>query len=311
MNNNVIVLIGQMEIIASLMVIGFFEQKIKLFDDRLIDSLSAIMSKLILPCMLITVIGSISREELFSSWRFFVCSVAAYIVVIAISKFVAIFSGLKEPQRSMHALLCCFGNSGFIGIPLIVSMFPTSAGIAAASFSLIESTLYWVFGPLLIKSENGGKKIDIKKIVTPLTISVIIGFVIVLLDFDFDGFVLWDIVKDVGGTSKYFASIYIGMNLGRMGIKKVSANMRVFLTAPFKLIIFPVMAYIAVSKIGALSGDILTMYVVLFATPAGMTLPILANISGADGDYASAGCMVSTVLCLFTMPFVIWLTGII
>lgn len=42
-----------------------------------------------------------------------------------------------------------------------------------------------------------------------------------------------------------------------------------------------------------------------------MTLPILSKIAGLDGEYSSAGCMVSTVLCLVTMPFVIWLTGII
>ena len=311
MDNNVIVLIGQMEIIASLMVIGFMEQKLRLFNDSLIDALSAIMSKLILPLMLLTVIGSITREELFSSWKFFLCSVVAYAVIIALSKFLAIFSGLEEPQRSMHALLCSFGNSGFIGIPLIVSMFPSTAGIAAASYSLIESSLYWIFGPLLIKSKNGRNKIDIKKIVTPLTISIMAGLIIVLLDFDFEGLVFWDTMTEVGGTSKYFASIYIGMNLGRMGIKNAVKNARALLSVPFKLVIFPLIAYIAVSSLGILSGDILTMYVVLFATPAGMTLPILANISGADGEYASAGCMISTVLCLFTMPFVIWLTGII
>ena len=70
MDSNVALLIGQMEIIAALMVIGFFEQKVKLFSNELIDSFSTIISKLILPLMLLTVIGSISRQQLFSSWVF-------------------------------------------------------------------------------------------------------------------------------------------------------------------------------------------------------------------------------------------------
>ena len=57
----------------------------------------------------------------------------------------------------------CFGNSGFIGIPLIVSMFPETAGIAAASFSLVEATYYWVIGPLLINNGEKKKGIDWKK----------------------------------------------------------------------------------------------------------------------------------------------------
>ena len=67
MNSNVVLLIGQMEIIASLIVIGLIVQKLKLFDSNLIDALSTMMSKLILPLMLMTVIGSISREDIIHS----------------------------------------------------------------------------------------------------------------------------------------------------------------------------------------------------------------------------------------------------
>ena len=72
MNENVVLLIGQMEIIASLIVIGLVVQKLKLFTSDLIDALSAMMSRLILPLMLMTVIGSISRDDIIHSWRFFV-----------------------------------------------------------------------------------------------------------------------------------------------------------------------------------------------------------------------------------------------
>ena len=310
MNSNVVLLIGQMEIIASLIVIGLVVQKLKLFTSDLIDALSAMMSRLILPLMLMTVIGSISRDDIIHSWRFFVCSVVCYAIVVALSKFIARFSGLKEPRRSMHALLMSFGNSGFIGIPLIVSMFPDTAGIAAASFSFVESTLYWVVGPMLIN--NGEKKgIDWRKMATPLTFSVFTGLVIVLLNINLNGLVLWDTMKAVGGTSKYFASIYIGLCLGRMGLKKLFGHVKVLLTLPVKLIISPLIAYFLFGKTGIITGDMLTMFIVLFATPAGMTLPILSKIAGMDGEYSSAGCMVSTVCCLVSMPFVIWLTSII
>ena len=113
MNENVVLLIGQMEIIASLIVIGLVVQKLKLFTSDLIDALSAMMSRLILPLMLMTVIGSISRDDIIHSWRFFVCSVVCYIITVSLSKLLARFSGISEPRRSMHALLMSFGNSGF------------------------------------------------------------------------------------------------------------------------------------------------------------------------------------------------------
>lgn len=308
MTSDTAVLIGQMKIIASLIAIGIFEQRSGLFDDKLINAFSAITSKLILPVMLITLIGSVSRAELIGSWKFFLCSVGFYAITVSVSRLISNLPAIPSGQKGMHTLIMSFGNAGFIGVPLIVSVFGDSAGTAAAAFSFVEATLCWVAGPLIVA---GGGRVDLKKLVSPITASILIGAAIVLLNMNFSGNVLWDTMKDVGGTCKYFASIYIGMNIGRMGIKKLGGNLRVFAAAPFKLLVFPVAAYLLFGKTGILTGDTLTMFIVLFATPSGMVLPIVAEMSGLNGEYVSAGCMASTILCLFTIPFVIWLTGII
>jgi predicted permease len=310
MDNNVLILIEQMKIIGSLMIIGVFEQRIKLFGKNLIDALSQIISKLILPIQLMTVIGSISRSDLISSGRFFLCTIIMYPLCIFLAGMVTKFLRLKEPQKSMHVLVTSFGNGGFIGLPLIISMFPKTAGKAAAAFMFIEAVVYWVFGPILASPEKK-KKIDFKMVISPLTISIAIGIIIVLLNINLTGLVFWDTLTDVGNTSKYFASIYIGMNIGMMGLKRLKNNLKVLFAAPFKLIIFPVIAFILFGKTGILTGDLLVMFVVLFSTPSGMALPIVAQISGSDSEYASSGTIATTILCLFTMPFVIWLTTVI
>lgn len=310
MDSNVQLLIRQMEIIGSLMIIGIFEQKIKLFQKDLINALSQIISKLILPIQLLTVIGSISRSDLIDSGRFFICTLILYPLFIFISVLITKCLRLKEPQKSMHVLITSYGNGGFIGIPLIISMFPKTAGGPSAAFAFIEAAVYWVLGPILASPEKNNK-INLKMVISPLTISILIGILIVLLNLNLSGHIFWDTLTDVGNTSKYFASIYIGMNIGMMGLKKLKNNLKVLLAAPFKLIIYPVTAYILVGKTGILSGDMLAMFVVLFATPSGMALPILAEISGSDSEYASSGTIATTLLCLFTMPFVIWLTTVI
>lgn len=54
------------------------------------------------------------------------------------------------------------------------------------------------------------------------------------------------------------------------------------------------------------------MFIILCATPSGMSLPIVADIAGVNSaEYASAGVVVSTVLCLFTIPFIAYITQII
>lgn len=304
MDGYLLILIEQMKIISTLIAIGFIEQKLKLFDDKLIDSLSAIIAKLILPLMLCTIIGSVSRTELIEGLRLFVATSLIYTFTVFPAKFISRFNKLKEPQKSMHALLQCYGNSGYIGIPLITSIFSYQAGIVSAAYTFVDSFFYWVVAPLLA----GSSKISFKKLISPITISVLFGFIFMMLNLDLDGNIVWDTMKNVGVTCKYFASIYIGMSIGRIGIQKLKNNLYSITAAPIKLICIPLLAYFIFGKTGFLEGNALVMFTILCATPSGMSLPIVANIAGVDSaEYASAGVTISTILCLFTIPCIMYI----
>ena len=143
---------------------------------------------------------------------------------------------------------------------------------------------------------------------SPITVSVFAGFIIMMLNLNLNGNIVWDTMKNVGGTCKYFASIYIG----RTGIKKLKNNVSSFSAAPIKLVLIPLFAYLIIGKTGFLSDNHLIMFIILCATPSGMSLPIVADIAGVNSaEYASAGVVVSTVLCLFTIPIIAYITQII
>ena len=77
-----------------------------------------------------------------------------------------------------------------------------------------------------------------------------------------------------------------------------------------KLIAFPILGYLIFGKTGLITGQALTIFVLLYATPTGMAVPILAKEGKADDDYATAGTMLATILCLGTMPLVLWLISL-
>ena len=172
----------------------------------------------------------------------------------------------------------------------------------------MDSFFYWVVAPLAA----GGESINFKKLVSPITLSVLAGLVLLALNINFDNSIVWDTMKNVGGTCKYFASIYIGMCVGRMGMDKLRNNLKSVTAAPVKLILIPLLAFFMFGKTGFLKGDYLLMFVMLCASPSGMSLPIVADIAGTDSaEYASAGVIISTVLCLFTFPFIMWLISLL
>jgi len=303
------VLIAQMEMFASLILIGFVAQKLKLLSDENINNLSAILSKFIIPAMLVTMIpNGGTRDELLSGWVFLLCSVGVVTIMLAVGTITSRMLHFESAaRRNMHAIAVSFGNAGFIGIPLISAVFPETSAIPCALYLLVEAIVCWTLGPIMADPNHGQKKVDLKKLVSPLTISIAIGTVLILLNINLEGFILWDTLTTVGGTTKYFASIYVGLNLGRQGFKKILIDKRVFASTPFKLIVFPIAAYLLFGKTGILSGDLLLILVLFAATPTGMAISILADMTGSDTEYATAGTLVNTVFCLVTIPLVMQL----
>lgn len=309
MGFDISVLIDQMKIIATLMLIGFIWKRSRLFNDDLVNSLSAILAKLILPLMLTTVIGSVSKTELTQVIKIFLATLIFYTTIIVLSKVITHFGKADPAIKRMDVLLQCFGNSGFVGVPLIISIFGDKAGIVAAAYTLVDASVYWLVGPNLLSKS---KKLDFKKLVTPLTISILLGFVIVLLPIDLSENIVWATAKNVGGTAKYFASIYIGMAVARMDMTRLKNNLRSVFAAPMKLVIVPLLAYFIIGKTGFLSGDVLTMFIILCASPTGMMVPVIAEVAGeSTGEYASVGVIISTVLCLVSLPFMMWMISML
>ena len=308
MNGDFTILIEQMKIIASLMLIGFAEYKIKLFNDNLVKSLSAIISKLILPLMLATMIGSISNTELLSGVRILVATLIIYGCSVLITYKIRKLYPVNDDEKKMHSLLQCYGNTGYIGVPLLASIFPQASGIVSAAFILIDACFYWVVGPAVLS----GGKISFKKLISPITLSILIGFIVCISGINLNNNILWITAKEVGSTCKYFASIYIGMIIASMSFANIKNSLFAIISIPVKLFVIPLAAYLLFGKTGFLSGDILTMFIILCATPAGMSLPVVADIAESNsGNYASAGIMVSTILCLFTIPLVVYIISII
>ena len=300
------VLIAQMEMFASLILIGFVAQKIKLLSDENINNFSAILSRFIIPCMLVTMIpNGGTRAELLGGWKFLLCAIAIITFMFFVGIIVSRMMKFEEAaRRNMHTIIMSWGNAGFIGVPLVAAVFPETGAIPAAIYLFVEAVYCWTVGPVVADPNPGKKSIDWKKLVSPLTISIAIGIVLILCNASLKGNVVWDTVTAIGGTTKYFASVYVGLNLGRQGLKSIVVDKRVFVSTPFKLVIFPVIAYLAAGKTGILSGDALLILVLFAATPTGMAVPLVADMAGGDKAYGTSATLINTIICLVTIPLV-------
>jgi len=299
-------LTDQMVIFATLIFIGIFTVKTKLLSSENIDHVSAILLRLILPLMLLTVIGSgSSRAQFFSMGPFFLCAMAQYLICLFLGWASAVVFRIKEPTKGIHTAVAGIGNSGFIGFPLLIAMFPKQAPVAIAVYVVVDSGVIWTLCPILANPAPV-KQINFRRFVTPATIAVVLGILIVILDWKPSG-LAWKTMTDIGATSKYFALLYIGGDIGRKGLKKLFARPIIFSVLPVRLILCPLVVFLFFRITGFLSMEYAVMLSVLSMTPSMIVISMLARTYGSDEEYASGAIMLTSLAGILTMPCMMWL----
>ena len=298
------ILLNQMFVFFTLIAIGFVAQRIKLLSNAAIDAMSSMVVRLILPCMVCTtVVNGATIEGVFSKIPFFVCSFLMIGILLVIAFVSSKLMRMRPPTSYINMAVIGFPNTGFIGYPLLLAMFPETGALAVAVYVIVDQVTFWSIVPVLTKPQISLKEISLRKLINPPFISLLIGLILISLNIHPSN-VAWNTITDVGSTSKFFALIYIGADIGRKGFKSIVKRPKVFLTIPIKLIFAPVVVFFVLKALGVLTSEELLMITTLSMLPSMVVVCMLAAQNGSDDEYATAGLIVTTLCSMVTMPLV-------
>ncbi len=167
---------------------------------------------------------------------------------------------------------------------------------------VVETVMTWTAGIGILSSAQGKAQISLKKMMTPATIGLIIGLLMVFTEIQPKN-IIWDAMTGVGDLQKYIGLLYIGADLGRRGFKKLFEKPKVFLTIPVKLIIVPLAFFFILKATGLIDDEMLLAGTIFAMLPSMLIITVLAQEYDVSSDYAVAS-LATTVGCLFTMPIV-------
>jgi len=297
--------LGQVFTFATTLAVGALAYKVKFIDDVVLKSLSRLMMNVIIPLLILTVVAnSGTRDELLSVWPFFIAGIIMFAVHFAISVPSAFLLGFKQPEKNCHICMTTYTNTSMFGYPVLMALFPEKAGFYIAAYAIVEITMLWTVGVLLISHSKGEGGINIKKIFSPITVALIIGVAMVLLDIHPQGTPVWDTLTGIGGTMKYLGVLFIGGDMAKRGFGAIFKNKKVFSTIPIRLIIMPLAVFFVFKTLGFLDTEMLLSITIYSMLPAMLTMTIIAQDYDAAADYASATTLLTTLFSVVTMPLV-------
>ena len=156
----------------------------------------------------------------------------------------------------------------------------------------------------------GEKEIDLKKILTNINmIAIFAGVLLFLLRIQLPAPVQ-DAVDSISSMVGPMGMLILGMLIAEMDLKKLLSYHRLWWITLLRLVGIPLIGIVLLkySSLAALVPEgrtILLVTLLAICTPSASTLTQMAQVYGKDADYASAINVVTTLLCIVTMPLMV------
>ena len=232
-------------------------------------------------------------------------AVIIHIVCIIIAKLYGRLTNATEVERAS----IIYSNGGNLIVPIVGSVLGDEWVVYSAAFVAVFNIFVWTHGRGMFAKEDG---IPWKKILLNVNIiSIGVGLFMLVFDYKFTGLassVIASLADMVGPVSM----IIVGMVLGGMKVQSIFSNNRIWGVICMRLIICPLVILLIMSVLPVESfvpgGDTVMLVSFLAAcAPCAATINQFAILYSKNAEYASAINILSTLLCIFTMPIMVYL----
>ncbi len=300
---NVTTVFWQMLSMLLLLLTGVFCYRRKYVSATNTKPISNLIANIFNPAM---VLSSVMGADLIgpklpmkSIWIIAVLMFAFHIVFSFLTK--KVFSKDRDEQIN-YQLMTVFTNFGYIGLPMVRSVFGPEKGVYVAVYILLFNLLVYTYGIALLQKEQKSFLSNLKQTLNIGTISSVLALLIFMLRVPVHP-VLRQTVSYLGGVATPLALMSIGFSLGQMNLSEIFLEKKVYLFAGFKMLLLPVIEVMVLKQFN-LPTDVLGVCGLMCAMPVGNLPTILAYQHGINADISSKSIVVTTIVSVLTIPLI-------
>lgn len=296
-------LINQIVLMFCLMLVGVLINKLKFMHSQTSSDLTNVLLYIVSPCLIIN-----AFEQPYSGDRIkqFILAIIGvfvlYIIEIIIAKLV--FGRLQNPNlRRIAQYGSIYSNAGFMGIPLISSLFG-SEGVFFAVVSLAAFNIFsWTQGVSLFKTEHNNEKTDWRQVLlNPNIVAIFLGVLMFIFSIKIPSMPN-QVIKYIGSINTPLSMIVIGNSLANIKFTKDMLNKEIGLTILLRNLIFPMIGIFILQLIGVTGIAFYTTIVMAACPVAGLVVLFTLQAEG-DAAPAISAMSLSTILSLITIPLI-------
>jgi len=205
----------------------------------------------------------------------------------------------KDPDRGVYQYMAMFGNTSFLGIPVITALFGQEALFHLAVLNLPCNVISFTYGISLIRGGRGEGKSSLKSALTPPTVASFVGLALFLLQVRLP-VPIADTINYLSRATVPCAMMVVGASLGAVKLGEVLRKPHIYTLTAYILLLRPVIIFF-IARLFVTDPMVLGVVTVISAVPVAATTTTLCIEYKANEALSSGTILVSTLLSLLTI----------
>ena len=233
-------------------------------------------------------------------------SVVTYVVLTGLAFWLPRYVTQRREDEGVVGFAMMFGNVGFMGYPVVASIFGHEAVFYAAVLNVVNTFAVFTVGTILVtgKGEVEGHHFQKKVLYSSPMLSAYLTMLIVALEIDnIPAFVSQPLTM-IGNITVPAALLIIGSSMSQLPIRALMGNKTVYVTTFLRLGAVPVSMYFLCSLLG-FDSYVVNINTVVIAMPVATYGTILCLRHNRDTTLMSEVTFITTVLSMITIPLLV------
>jgi predicted permease len=297
------------------MLAGFLSGRFGLLGDASSEALNRFVYYVALPALFFVSLSSVGVGEALD-WSFVAAFGGALFATFVLAIAIALFAFRARPAvLCLHGLSAIFSNTGYMGIPLLITAFGEPAKLPAIIATMITGAIVMPIGVVIVEIDigRGGSparilgKVSHAVIRNPLVLSAAGGLLVSFLGLPMPRAIatFCQIMGSAAGPCALFA----------IGLFMVGRSLRADLgevawLVLLKLLVQPTIAWWLAFEMFSMPYVWAASAVILAALPTGALVFVLAQQYDVYVQRASAAILISTVVSVVTLSLLFVVMGV-
>ena len=291
-----------MVVLFIIVILGYVACKLGYMGDKFDKKLSSIVVDITCPLL---VLSSVMGDELPDRTLILPLlgvGFLTYILLLAFGFWVPRLITKNHDDQGMIGFALMFANVGFIGYPIVSSIFGPHAVFYAALLNMPNTFFIFTAGVMLIKGKYSLKQFNPKVLVSPAMLGAFLAAIIVALGIHTPDIIARPVTM-VGNITVPAALMIIGSSMAKLPIREIIGSPKVYITALLRLTIVPLSIYFLFKACGV-SDLVNNINTVVIAMPVASFGTMFCLKYGRNPSLITETTFITTLGSIITIPLI-------